>query len=62
MRKESKPKLRTPKPPKRDLAGPAYRRFDRRRFDRMVMRPDDSLFVAGVVVSGAVFAWLFAVL
>jgi hypothetical protein len=57
MRKESTSKLRTPKPPKRDLAGPAYRRFD-----RMIMRPDDSLFVAGVVVSGAVFAWLFAVL
>jgi hypothetical protein len=57
MPKESKLKLHTPKPPKRDLAGPAYRRFD-----RMIMRPDDSLFVAGVVVSGAVFAWLFAVL
>ena len=57
MRKESKPKLRTPKPPWRDLAGPAYRRFA-----RMNMRPDDSLFVAGVVVSGAVFAWLVAVL
>jgi hypothetical protein len=57
MRKESKPKLRTPKPPKRDLAGPAYRRFE-----RMIMRPDDSLFVAGVVVSGAVFAWLVATL
>jgi hypothetical protein len=57
MRKEQKPKLRTPKPPKRDLAGPAYRRFD-----RMNMRPDDSLFVAGVVVSGALFAWLMAAL
>ena len=57
MRKERTPKLRTPKPPKRDLAGPAYRRFD-----RMNMRPDDSLFVAGVVVSGAVFAWLVAAL
>jgi len=57
MRKESTSKLRTPKPPKRDLAGPAYRRFD-----RMIMRPDDSLFVAGVVVSGALFAWLFAAL
>jgi hypothetical protein len=41
------------KMPKRDLAGPAYRRFD-----RMIMRPDDSLFVAGVVVGGALFAWL----
>ena len=57
MRKERTPKLRTPKPPKRDLAGPAYRRFD-----RMNMRPDDSLFVAGVVVSGALFAWLMAAL
>lgn len=57
MRNEQKPKLRTPKPPKRDLAGPAYRRFD-----RMNMRPEDSLFVAGVVVSGALFAWLMAAL
>ena len=57
MRKERVPKLRAPKPPKRDLAGPAYRRFD-----RMNMRPDDSLFVAGVVVSGALFAWLMAAL
>jgi hypothetical protein len=53
MRKSSKPRLPVPKMPKRDLAGPAYRRFD-----RMIMRPDDSLFVAGVVVSGALFAWL----
>jgi hypothetical protein len=57
MPKERKPKLRTPKPPKRDVAGPAYRRFN-----RMNLRPDDSLFVAGVVVSGAVFAWLLAAL
>jgi len=57
MPKEPKPKLRTPKPPKRDLAGPAYRRCA-----RMNMRPDDSLFVAGVVVSGALFAWLMATL
>jgi len=53
MQKSSKPRLPAPKMPKRDLAGPAYRRFD-----RMVMRPDDSLFVAGIVVSGALFAWL----
>lgn len=53
MRKNSKPRLPAARMPKRDLAGPAYRRFD-----RMLMRPDDSLFVAGVVVSGAVFAWL----
>jgi hypothetical protein len=53
MRKTSSRKVQTPRAPKRDLAGPAYRRFD-----RMVMRPDDSLFVAGVIISGAVFAWL----
>jgi hypothetical protein len=53
MRKNSNRKSQTPRAPKRDLAGPAYRRFD-----RMVMRPDDSLFVAGVIVSGALFAWL----
>jgi hypothetical protein len=53
MQKSSKPRLPAPKMPKRDLAGPAYRRFD-----RMIMRPDDSLFVAGVVVSGVLFAWL----
>lgn len=53
MPKNAKPAFPTPKKPKRDLAAPAYRRFD-----RMVMRPDDSLFVAGVVVSGALFAWL----
>ena len=52
----SKPARKTSsaaKNPRRDLAGPAYRRFD-----RMIMRPDDSLFVAGVVVGGALFAWL----
>ena len=57
MRKASKPKLRTPKAPRRDLAGPAYRRFA-----RMNMRPDDTLFLTGVAVSGAVFAWLVAAL
>jgi hypothetical protein len=55
MPKNAKPVVAAPKKPKRDLAAPAYRRFD-----RMVMRPDDSLFVAGVVVSGALFAWLVA--
>jgi hypothetical protein len=45
------------KAPKRDLAGPAYRRFD-----RMVMRPDDSLFVAGAILGGALFAWLITLL
>jgi hypothetical protein len=55
MRKESKPKLRAPKLPRRDLAGPAYRRFA-----RMNMRPDDTLFLAGVALTGAVFAWLVA--
>jgi hypothetical protein len=53
MRKSWQPKQPVRRMPKRDLAGPAYRRFD-----RMVMRPDDSLFVAGVIVSGALFAWL----
>jgi hypothetical protein len=53
MRKMSQPKQPVRRMPKRDLAGPAYRRFD-----RMVMRPDDSLFVASVIVSGALFAWL----
>jgi len=57
MRKGSKPKLRTSKAPRRDLAGPAYRRFA-----RMNMRPDDTLFLTGVAVSGAVFAWLVAAL
>jgi len=37
----------------RDIAGPAYRRFD-----RMIMRPDDALFVAGAILSCTVFAWL----
>ena len=54
-----KPKRKSgaPKAPKRDIAGPAYRRFE-----RMIMRPDDSLFVAGVIVSGTLFAWLVTVL
>jgi hypothetical protein len=56
MRKHSNGKLQVPKAPKRDVAGPAYRRFD-----RMVMRPDDSLFVAGIIVSGALFAWLVTI-
>jgi hypothetical protein len=38
MPKTAKPAFPAPKKPKRDLAAPAYRRFD-----RMVMRPDDSL-------------------
>jgi hypothetical protein len=53
MRRNSNRKLQIPRAPKRDLAGPAYRRFE-----RMVMRPDDSLFVAGVIITGALFAWL----
>jgi hypothetical protein len=56
MRKDSSRKLQVPRVPKRDVAGPAYRRFD-----RMVMRPDDSLFVAGIIVSGALFAWLVTI-
>lgn len=53
MRRDPKRKPRAPRPPKRDIAGPSYRRFE-----RMVMRPDDSLFVAGVIASGTLFAWL----
>jgi hypothetical protein len=53
MRKLSNRKLRAPRAPKRDISSPAYRRFG-----RTLMRPDDSLFVAGVIVSGALFAWL----
>ena len=57
MRKPHRKQQRAPqalkRAPKRDIAGPAYRRFE-----RMIMRPEDSLFVAGVVVSGALFAWL----
>jgi hypothetical protein len=53
MRRNSNRKLQIPRAPKRDLAGPAYRRFE-----RMVMRPEDSLFVAGVIITGALFAWL----
>jgi hypothetical protein len=56
MPKDAKRKPRPQGAPKRDIAGPAYRRFD-----RMVMRPDDSLFVAGVIVSGALFAWLITI-
>lgn len=57
MRKHANRKSSAHRTPKRDIAGPAYRRFD-----RMIMRPDDSLFVAGVVVGGAVFAWLVSIL
>jgi hypothetical protein len=56
MRKHTKRKSGASKAPKRDIAGPAYRRFE-----RMIMRPDDSLFVAGVIVSGALFAWLITI-
>jgi hypothetical protein len=53
MRKHANRKSTASRSPRRDIAGPAYRRFE-----RMIMRPDDSLFVAGVVVGGALFAWL----
>jgi hypothetical protein len=53
MRKPANRKSTASRSPRRDIAGPAYRRFE-----RMIMRPDDSLFVAGVVVGGAFFAWL----
>jgi hypothetical protein len=56
MGKPAKRKSGAPRAPKRDIAGPAYRRFE-----RMIMRPDDSLFVAGVIVSGALFAWLVTI-
>jgi hypothetical protein len=46
-------RTQAPKAPKRDIARPAYRRFD-----RMILRPEDSLWVASVVVSGALFAWV----
>jgi hypothetical protein len=56
MRKHANRKSPAHRVPKRDIAGPAYRRFD-----RLIMRPDDSLFVAGVVVGGAFFAWLVTI-
>jgi hypothetical protein len=56
MRKHANRNSPTQRIPKRDIAAPAYRRFE-----RMIMRPDDSLFVAGVVVGGALFAWLVTI-
>ena len=57
MRKNANRKSTASRSPRRDISGPAYRRFE-----RMIMRPDDSLFVAGVVVGGALFAWLITAL
>jgi hypothetical protein len=42
---------------KYDIATPAYRRLE-----RMAMRPDDSLFIAAVIGSAALFAWLVSIL
>jgi hypothetical protein len=42
---------------KRDIAGPSYRRLE-----RMAMRPDDSLFVAAVIASAALSAWVISIL
>ena len=42
---------------KYDIATPAYRRPE-----RMAMRPDDSLFIAAVVGSASLFAWLVSIL
>jgi hypothetical protein len=56
MGRQPKRKSGGSRAPKRDIAGPAYRRFE-----RMIMRPDDALFVAGAIVSCAVFAWLVTV-
>ena len=56
MGKQPKKTSGASRAPKRDIAGPAYRRFE-----RMIMRPDDALFVAGAIVSCTVFAWLVTV-
>lgn len=56
MGQQPKRKSGVSRAPKRDIAGPAYRRFE-----RMIMRPDDALFVAGAIVSCSVFAWLVTV-
>jgi hypothetical protein len=42
---------------KYDIAAPAYRRLE-----KMAMRPDDSLFIAAVVGSASLFAWLVSIL
>lgn len=56
MAKLRKRKSRTARSIERDIAGPSYRRFE-----RMIMRPDDALFVAGAIVSCTLFAWLVAI-
>lgn len=56
MAKLRKRKSRAARAIERDIAGPAYRRFE-----RMIMRPDDALFVAGAIASCTVFAWLVAI-
>jgi hypothetical protein len=42
---------------KYDIATPAYRRLE-----KMAMRPDDSLFIAAVIGSASLFAWLVSIL
>jgi hypothetical protein len=42
---------------KYDIATPAYRRLE-----RLSMRPDDSLFIAAVIGSASLFAWLVSIL
>jgi hypothetical protein len=57
MTKATAGKARVQRAPKRDIAGPAYRRVE-----RCAMRPDDSLFVLAAVLSFALFAWFLTVL
>ena len=52
MRNGRKRKPRPAKASRRDIAASAYRRLE-----RMAMRPDDSLFIAAVIVAVAVFTW-----
>jgi len=56
MPKAARRKSRAERTPKRDIAGPAYRRVE-----KCAMRPDDSLFVAAVVLSAALAAWFVTI-
>ena len=42
---------------KQDVAASAYRRLE-----RVAMRPDDSLFIAGAIAGVVVVTWFFAAL
>jgi hypothetical protein len=53
MPKAKNRRSRAPKAPKRDVAGPAYKRLE-----RIAMRPDDSLFAAAVIGGAGLVAWL----